>query len=194
MGKEAKPANVELGKTENISTIKDLTPRIVGVEEAPAFLIDNKYLVRGYRKNFRNIKDILRSLFLPHNETWNIWTHFSASLVLAWVLCYLCTVYLPHDFVIVHLKELSFKKSSLKDSLSELKASIPHCTDTGYKGHDISFIGDTKDHHLCNYIGSIAKNEFSQGFSELHSSVVQHLETPQKDSLVHSILSAVRDL
>ena len=42
---------------------------------APSFLIDNEYILRGYRINFNTNRKICRSLFLLHNETVNVWSH-----------------------------------------------------------------------------------------------------------------------
>jgi hypothetical protein len=42
---------------------------------APNFLIDNEYIKMGYRINFNTKKKILKSLFLLHNETVNVWSH-----------------------------------------------------------------------------------------------------------------------
>jgi hypothetical protein len=179
----------------SVSNSEDLVPRIVGVDEAPSFLIDNKYLIRGYRKNFGNIKDILKSLFMAHNETWNIWTHLAGSLVLIWMLYYLFTVYLPHDSVVVHLKELGFKKPHLEDSLAELRARIPSCLPLNTNGDDGHSTGLASDTHLCSYIGSISNRKFDSSFSELHSSIVQGLgdrrNSANSKGLIDSILHAV---
>lgn len=173
----------------------DLVPCIVGIEEAPDFLIDNKYLIRGYRKNFGNIRDILKSLFMAHNETFNIWTHLAGSLVLMWVLYYLFTVYLPHDSVVVHLKELRFKKPHLEESLAELRTRIPSCLPINLNKDKQNEVGQTNDSHLCSYIGSIANRKFDSSFSELHSNIVQRLEKSRTSAnskgLVDSILHAV---
>lgn len=172
----------------------DLEPRIVNVEEAPPFLIDNKYLIRGYRKNFSRLPDIFRSLFMAHNETWNIWTHFSASLVLTWVLYYLFTVYLPHDTVIFHLKELSIKKPHLEENLRELQARIPEC-------HTVANGSAMEDHYvssnsqLCSYLHSIANRNFDSSFLTFHNNAVEGLQSFRKGSkpkgIIEMIMSSV---
>jgi adiponectin receptor len=48
---------------------------------APAFLVDNEYILRGYRINFNTKKKICRSLFLLHNETVNVWSHIIGVFV-----------------------------------------------------------------------------------------------------------------
>ena len=56
--------------------------RKIGVyDEAPEH---NKYLIyilTGYRVGFTTFKDCLRSLFLIHNETVNVWTHLFGSVM-----------------------------------------------------------------------------------------------------------------
>ena len=50
-------------------------PMIVHREQAPDWLIDNKYILYGYRVDFQRKRDLLKSLFMKHNELLNIWTH-----------------------------------------------------------------------------------------------------------------------
>lgn len=50
--------------------------------EAPDFLQDNEFIKRGYRINCNTIPKVLKSLFMLHNETINIWTHL-LGLILA---------------------------------------------------------------------------------------------------------------
>ena len=81
-------------------------PRIVGIKEAPHFLIDNKYLTKGYRHNYRKTTDILKSAFKAHNETLNIWTHFMAFVYAILILGYIISSQLSHDSLLKHIKEL----------------------------------------------------------------------------------------
>lgn len=48
---------------------------------APNFLIDNEYIKLGYRINFNTKRKILKSLFLLHNETVNVWSHLLGVVV-----------------------------------------------------------------------------------------------------------------
>lgn len=195
MGEEAQKASGGNSKLKDSCNEEELTPCIVNIEEAPLFLIDNKFLIRGYRKNFSSMKDIMRSLFMAHNETWNIWTHFTASLMLLLTLAYLFTVYLPHDSVIAHLRELPAKKPHLEDRLAELRASIPSCFASEDSGALGNYDGRNTDDHLCSYLGSIASRQFDSSFTELHSSVLKTQENSKSGtesrSLTESILHAV---
>jgi adiponectin receptor len=48
---------------------------------APEHLRDNEYIKTGYRINFSTSKRILRSLFMVHNESVNVWTHLLGALL-----------------------------------------------------------------------------------------------------------------
>jgi|LauGreDrversion4_2_1035121.scaffolds.fasta_scaffold460687_2 hypothetical protein len=55
---------------------------------APAFLQDNEYILRGYRIGFNTRPKILKSLFLLHNETVNVWSHLTGVIVFLGLLIY----------------------------------------------------------------------------------------------------------
>jgi adiponectin receptor len=56
---------------------KDLIKEYIGnVTEAHNFIIDNEFILKGYRINFHSCKRITKSACMCHNETVNIWTHF----------------------------------------------------------------------------------------------------------------------
>lgn len=42
--------------------------------------IDNEYIITGYRVHFKGIKKVLSTMFMMHNETFNIWSHFIGQL------------------------------------------------------------------------------------------------------------------
>ncbi|CAD8171674.1 unnamed protein product [Paramecium octaurelia] len=63
--------------------------RVIGpICKAPNHLKD-KYIKRGYRINFKNNKDVLKSLFMWHNELVNIWTHLIGALIIISLILYL---------------------------------------------------------------------------------------------------------
>lgn len=49
---------------------------------------DNEFIIRGYRINFNSAKKIIKSLFLLHNETVNVWTHLLGSLFVLFLFLY----------------------------------------------------------------------------------------------------------
>jgi channel protein (hemolysin III family) len=48
---------------------------IGSIEDAPYFAKDNDFIHHGYRIGFYDIKSVLRTLFMCHNETANVWSH-----------------------------------------------------------------------------------------------------------------------
>jgi ABC-type transport system involved in cytochrome bd biosynthesis fused ATPase/permease subunit len=52
-------------------------------DTAPAFMKDNLGITHGYRINFNNPKKILRSLFMVHNESVNIWSHCLPAIIIS---------------------------------------------------------------------------------------------------------------
>lgn len=156
-------------------SVKDLTPRIVGIEEAPAFLIDNKYLIRGYRKNFRSISSIIRSLFMPHNETLNIWTHLLGSLVLVWGLYYLTTLYIPHESVIQHIKLVSTNHEAVGSHLDGLFNRLETCQKPAFNEGLSVMEGSLHEHHLCHYLDAVKSQNFSADFFLAHKTITKNL-------------------
>lgn len=63
-------------------------PHVTTIENADKWTVDNRYLYHGYRRNFNNFRQTMRSCFMPHNEVMNIWTHLIGALVL--LVCLFC--------------------------------------------------------------------------------------------------------
>jgi hypothetical protein len=63
------------------------------IKHAPHFMIDNEYLLTGYRINFNTNFRILRSLCKLHNETVNVWSHIMGVTffiaLLIWTLVFI---------------------------------------------------------------------------------------------------------
>lgn len=114
-------------------------PEIVGIEEAPAFLIDNKHLRKGYRKNFRRMPDILASLCQPHNETLNIWTHLIGSIVAIWAVIFVLGNQTPFDAIGPRTKTVIQTPAEL-ESLADFWKHLSVCPkpDPSATGHAIS--------------------------------------------------------
>jgi len=58
-------------------------------EQSPKFLQDNEYIKYGYRINFNTTKRVLKSLFMWHNETTNIWSHLLAAFLFIGFMIYI---------------------------------------------------------------------------------------------------------
>lgn len=80
--KDSPASEIELDQSE-------VELHIGGIEEAPEWLIDNHFVLTGYRLGFSKVKDVLRSLFMIHNETTNIWSHLSGVLLFIMLMTYI---------------------------------------------------------------------------------------------------------
>lgn len=49
---------------------------------------NNQYILGGYRVNFDNPKRLIRSLFMLHNETVNIWSHLLGVFFFLFLIYY----------------------------------------------------------------------------------------------------------
>lgn len=56
-------------------------PHIGTIAEAHSFLHDNEYILSGYRIYFNSTGRILKSLFMLHNESANVWSHLAGVLL-----------------------------------------------------------------------------------------------------------------
>jgi len=75
----------DLKKNKNNRKVnpKSLIKAYIGnVSEAHQFILDNEFILKGYRINFHSCKRISKSFCLCHNETINIWTHFIGSVLI----------------------------------------------------------------------------------------------------------------
>ncbi len=97
-------------------------------EDAAPFQKDNECLLTGYRINFNSVGKILRSLFMLHNDTMNVWTH-----LLSVFFCISCIIYtaiwispkiqypsLSHIQAKLHNISSSFERLSIPDSIGLL--------------------------------------------------------------------------
>lgn len=57
------------------------SPQIGTLAEAHSFLHDNEYILSGYRIYFNSTGRILKSLFMVHNESANVWSHLAGALI-----------------------------------------------------------------------------------------------------------------
>ena len=51
----------------------------------PAFLHDNEFLTQRHRPQLNSAVECLKSAFMLHSETWNIWTHVFGTYCLVLV-------------------------------------------------------------------------------------------------------------
>ena len=74
---------------KSLSRKYDPRPHIGTLEEAPEFMKKSNYILNGYRINFTNAKIAVRSLFMLHNETTNIWSHLSGVFIYMFLIFYI---------------------------------------------------------------------------------------------------------
>lgn len=60
--------------------------RLCTHKDAPAWMVYNNSIHTGYRTNF-TFRDALRSVWMLHNETANIWTHIVGLVVFVVIVC-----------------------------------------------------------------------------------------------------------
>jgi hypothetical protein len=89
-------------------------------DKAPAFMKDNLDITHGYRINFNTPSRILRSLFMLHNESVNIWTHCLPALFLLFLIfSFLLVVDGPASFS-QHRKDIERNLLAFHQQLSNI--------------------------------------------------------------------------
>jgi adiponectin receptor len=62
-------------------------PRLGTFADAPKYMQDNEYVVKGYRIDY-GVAEIFKSLLNFHNETINIWSHLVGTLIFVFLIIY----------------------------------------------------------------------------------------------------------
>ena len=85
--------------SECLSEIQTRFKAYIGtIEEAEAFTVDNKFIVRGYRINHNTCGRLIKSLCTCHNEFVNVWSHIGGVLVFIVMITVVCINVLPNQF------------------------------------------------------------------------------------------------
>jgi len=75
--------NKKIYSEKNKINPKSLIKAYIGhVSEAHHYILDNEFILKGYRINFHSCKKISSSLCMCHNETINVWTHFIGAILI----------------------------------------------------------------------------------------------------------------
>ena len=82
---------------------------------------DNEHITHGYRINFDSPRKIFKSLFMVHNESVNIWSHFLPALII-------CVAIISFALIVDH-QEFSKDLSSYKQEISESFDHYMHALD-----------------------------------------------------------------
>jgi len=68
--------------SSNKINAKNLIKEYIGhISEAHHYILDNEFILKGYRINFNSCKRISKSICMCHNETINVWTHIIGSIL-----------------------------------------------------------------------------------------------------------------
>ncbi|CAI2363109.1 unnamed protein product [Moneuplotes crassus] len=111
---------------------------IIGsIKEAPHFLLDNEHIHTEYRIGFDSPLKILKSLFMIHNESVNVWTHLIGVIIFIVFISYTAIKLGPNINSDIHLKVM------------EQFHSIYHLSD------DISFCDGEEIHNSTEKIFKI---------------------------------------
>jgi hypothetical protein len=78
---------------ETIEQIQKKTPTPQGEylgdrKDAEPFQVANHYIESNYRIGFNTVGKVLKSLFLIHNESFNIWSHLLTAILFIWFIIY----------------------------------------------------------------------------------------------------------
>lgn len=113
-------------KTEIIS-VKG-KPMIVHQDHAPEWLVDNKYILHGYRVDFNRKTDLFKSLFMKHNELLNIWTHLIGGLIFILLIFYIIFYFDVFTIVGNKIGDMFSKNSmdAIKNYVPDLLKSIEY--------------------------------------------------------------------
>ncbi|CAI2374003.1 unnamed protein product [Moneuplotes crassus] len=61
-------------------------PALVHVSEKASYGLKNEHIHHGYRKNFNSLSCTLKTIFMWHNETVNIWSHLIGAIFFFWLI------------------------------------------------------------------------------------------------------------
>jgi hypothetical protein len=132
---------------------------IGGYESAPSFLKDNEYILKGYRINFNTFKKVLKSLFILHNESFNIWSHFFGTL--------LSFTFLLYTFIYI-----KSHKSLILDKIEGFNEEIFE-----YSQHFLKFLPTLdyigKEDNYQQYLGKI-KNQTAEYYQNIEEKIINY--------------------
>jgi adiponectin receptor len=92
----------------------------------PHMLVDNKFILKGYRINYDSSLLNLKSLFHKHNELINVWTHLIGALIAIAAIIY----------IHLNINELQVLKENIYKDVHVIFDPVwTEITDIGYTTH-----------------------------------------------------------
>lgn len=82
-------------------------PKICNKEEIDHYQIDNEYILKGYRVNFNTIPRTIKSLFLLHNESFNVWSHLIGVFFIIFLIFFTYLSITRNDKLIFNYQNLN---------------------------------------------------------------------------------------
>ena len=101
------------------------------IHEADEYMKHNEYIIRGYRINFDSGKKIIKSLFMIHNESVNVWTHLVGAMVIVLLIVY-TAIFLHYHKEIITDFDFSKINSELKELTKPILPSISNIANSFY--------------------------------------------------------------
>ena len=133
------------------------TERLGTIYEAEEFMKSNEFILRGYRLNFNSFRKLIKSLFIVHNESINVWTHLLGALIMFILVFHTCLFLQYSTDLIQDFNFSSFKKDftvltePLMKKLYELE--LPQSPQTYFNNLDFNFQGlDDKFKQFSDYL------------------------------------------
>lgn len=80
----------------HIGKWKERKWELVEQEKLPAFLNDNQFLLQHHRPQLNSVLECLRSVFMLHTETLNVWTHLLGAIGVTFLYAYHICYISPH--------------------------------------------------------------------------------------------------
>jgi len=89
--------------------------------------VDNEYILTGYRLNYRGFCNTLKTMFMCHNESFNVWSHF-----LPMVICFNIAIY-----ILMHYPNFNFSQTPLMEQFETQDLSLNQ-----FIGNELSVMED----------------------------------------------------
>ncbi|CAD8116129.1 unnamed protein product [Paramecium primaurelia] len=167
--------------TENQQATKEnkdniIHERIIGpICKAPGYLKD-QYIKHGYRINFKNKKDVIKSMFMWHNELVNIWTHLIGAIIIVSLIFYL---WLNYDELFRHRAIQSFNESlhNIYEHAFTLEQQIQEQLENGlhHFQDDVQLMQQQlheKIYTVNKYFNEVA-HQYDQEFSKIQKNIAE---------------------
>lgn len=85
---------------------------------------DNEHITHGYRIGFDSPQKILKSLFMLHNESVNVWTHLLPALIVLFFVLYLLIFVGPTSL----LSDLHHRSQQLHEGIQVYSEALENFT------------------------------------------------------------------